>query len=359
MSQIEKYSALNAKLRGKLSSLLTEDTLNKLKNSQSVERFMQIIAESRLKKAVTKYYDSGDIQRFEQQMIEDQIDVYHTLKSYCTKGISRVLLALLEKIEIDNIKNCIRLWYARNIQGRSLLERATYLYDKEIVFKIDWQLIINADSFSSLKKALSHSPYHVVVDNYDEKKLSNSLFDLECSFDQLYYKRIIESKKFLSKTDQDIYNKILMNDINFKNLINVIRYGWYYKLDKDEVEKVLIPNFRVYRSNEVKKFLESSDKDVLSLIREFLPEIESSVDKALSMEDIDINNQRSSEVARAQIMAIEALLNERRSKIYRSMLTSEPFTIALLLSYLLSYRQQDMYVVSLLQSVYYNIKRSN
>jgi hypothetical protein len=101
------------------------------------------------------------------------------------------------------------------------------------------------------------------------------LFDLETAIDKDWYADLMESVKLLSASDQEVARKIFYADFDLKNLLNLIRFGWYHELEKDRLASTLFPWGSLYGSKEVAAYLAApkDNRDPMPIVKRFYPNL--------------------------------------------------------------------------------------
>ena len=188
--------------------------------------------------------------------LHGEIAMYHEVAKYLDGKPADFVRQLLAKIEVDNLKNAIRLWYSSLIRHRPMRYRSEYLYKQKIVWPIDWPALINATTWDNVVQALKSSPYHSVVKKYTHESIEEmGLFTMESELDLQYYAQIMEALKTLSDSDREVARKIFLVDLDLKNLLIMVRFGWFYHLKAEDLSPLLLPWGKVYKSNEVKTLI--------------------------------------------------------------------------------------------------------
>ncbi|HRV23906.1 MAG TPA: V-type ATPase subunit, partial [Sphaerochaeta sp.] len=244
------------------------------------------------------------------------------------------------KIEIDNLKNSIRLWYSSIIHRRPIRHRSEYLFKEVILHPVDWTALINALSWDGVVGAVEHTPYYSILLQHTEDSLrEEGLFRMEGRLDQEWYEEIRTATSLLKKTDRQIALDLLDREIDLKNLLILVRYGWYHRLGGEELRPLLLPWGEVFERKEVYRYIETpkesrSAKDLLS---SFLP-VEHGIDDGSPVEEV---------------LRIEEFLADNRKRAYRRLLGGDPFTIGIALAYFFLNKEEFRRIRAILNGKYY------
>ena len=352
MSRVSDYAFVNAKLRARIG-LMHDSTL-----------FDEMIKAPSLTEAIAKldgtwhgnlldiYRKTGDLQQVELQMLEDEIGLYREVEGYLPSSPASFLSVLLEKIEVDNVKNAIRLWYSDVIRRHMISYRSAYIYKRTIVHAIDYDKVINAVSYPELLGAFKGTPYEEVLSSFSMESLaSDGLFPLEIAIDHMWFRHLKEGIEKLSGADRKAAESIYYVDVDLKNILMLTRYSYSYHLDPSHLRKVIIPMGCIAEEAEKTGALSSDDPmSVLSgIVRRHYPQISEEIAHIRRTADdlttVDENNR--------EIVLIEAYLGERRKRAYSKMLLGDPFTIGVVLAYFFLCLQEDGTIRAILSGKYY------
>ncbi len=332
MGKVADYGYVIAKLRARIGLMQDSGTIDNMIKAPSLAESVNVLANTRHSKIVEVYSATGDLQQVELHLFSEEVENYKSIAKMLPESASTFLSVLLEKLEIENLKSALRLWYSEAIRHHSIRYRATYLYKENIVYPIKWDGIINAPSYDDVLKAVKDTPYFDILSAFSYQTISsNGLFDLEIALDQHYYRVLFKSVSKLPKSDREISEKLYMVDVDLKNILLLIRYGYYHDLPKEEISKVIIPFGAIYEELDKSKHLQSDDAIVYikRIVSHKYPEL------VQEIEDIRRSNDdltTKSENAR-QILLIENYLGQMRKKEYTHMLVGDAFSIGIVLAY--------------------------
>ncbi|MBI9096287.1 MAG: V-type ATPase subunit [Sphaerochaeta sp.] len=347
------YGFINAKLRARIGLMRESHIIEDLLKAKSVVEAVAVLRDSAHSSVATAYDRTGDLQQMEFALLHNEVEMYQEVAKYLEGKPADFVLNLLGKIEVDNLKNTIRLWYGSIIRRRPMRFRSEYLFKGKLLNAIDWAALVNAISWEEVCKALANTPYSEVVNAFNEQQLdTEGLFVLENKLDLQWYEQMMASTERLSEQDKNVAQSIFLVDIDLKNLLIMVRYGWYHKMDSEKLETLFLPWGKVYKNKRVLDFVRSSagERDPFAVIEHLYP----GLNKAIRQVSEDKQGSvRQDELMALQNLRIEAYLHERRKAVYGKVLASDPFTIGVSLAYFFLYKEEDTMIKAIFNGKYY------
>jgi V/A-type H+-transporting ATPase subunit C len=352
-SSASQYEFINAKLRARIGLMRESHLIDDLMKANSVVEAVRSLRDGSYKDVAKAYDETGDLQQMELVLLKKEIEMYHGIAKLLQGSTSEFVLTLLCKIELENLKNAIRLWFSSVIRLHSIRFRSEYLYKEKIVSDINWTGLINAVSWDGVVTSLGKSPYAAVLQNFTQQDIQDQgVFYLESALDQEWYRLILESSEHLSQTDRKLVQDVFKVEIDLNNILMLIRFGWYHKLDREHLQKLLLPWGRMYRSNDVRSFLAmaENDRDPVVLLHQYYPDLVESIQK-VSNESKE--GAHSDELLAKATLKIEHYLQQKRSKEYHFILAGDPFTIGIPMAYFFLYSSEESMIKAILNGKYY------
>lgn len=351
--RVTMYGFINAKLRAKIGLMRQSKIIENLLHASSLVEAVGVLRDSKYHAVAEAYDRTGDLQQMELVLLGMEISMYKEVSRYLEGSSADLINHLLgKKIEIDNLKNTLRLWYSSIMRQRPIRHRSEYLFKDTILSPIDWTALINATSWEAVGASLKDSPYHTTVTAFTEQDLQQSgLFPLETELDRMWYVHLMEYVKTLKKADEEVATSMLLLEIDLRNLMMLVRYGWYHHMEADEVRKLLLPWGKVVSSNESEAYLKqnASERNPHSIINRYYPGLEEQENRGSAHGD---------EASVLETLKIEGYLAERRKAIYQRMLAQDPFTIGLSLSYFFLFKEETSMVKAILNGKYYGYEEA-
>lgn len=353
MGKVNDYASVVAKLRARIGLMRDSSTIDNMIKAPTLAECINILASTRHSSLVDIYSKTGDLQQVELQLFVDEVHNYLSISKMLPSRASKFLNVLLSKLEIENLKNALRLWYSEAVRHHSIRYRASYLYKDMIVNPINWDGIINASSYGLVLDALKDTPYHSVLAAFSYESISsNGLFDLEIALDQYYFRHLMESVEKLNKEDRALATDLYSVDIDLKNILLLVRYGYYHELSIGQLRKIIIPFGLIYK--EFTKVNSTQGTDLLKNMRRIVgtkyPDIRVEIDDVRRSND-DLTNKDDNA---KQILLIENYLGSVRKKEYTHMLVGNPFSIGVVLAYFFLSSGEDSMIRAILSAKFYN-----
>ncbi len=352
MSRVSDYAFINAKLRARIGIMRESSLFDEMIKAPSLTEAIAKLDGTHHAGLLEVYRKTGDLQQVELQMLEDEIALYREVGSYLPSVPSEFLSVLLEKIEVDNVKNCIRLWYSDAVRHHLISYRSSYIYKGSIVHRIDYDAVINAVSYPELLRAFRDTPYAEVLSSFSlESIASRGLFPLEIALDHMWFRHLDEGIRKLHGRDRKTAEEIYSVDADLKNILMLTRYSYSYHLSPEDLEKVMIPMGYIVKEAQKMGALSSDDPIAVisGIVKHRYPRVSEEIARIRRTADdlttVDENNR--------EIVLIEAYLGERRQSEYRKILMGDPFSIGVVLAYFFLCLQEDGTLRAILSGKYY------
>ena len=352
MGKVSDYACVVAKLRARIGLMRDSSTIDNMIKAPTLAESINALSATYHSELVDIYSKTGDLQRVELQIFSDEVDNYKDIEKMLPEKSAAFLRVLMLKLEIENLKSALRLWYSEAIRHHSIRYRASYLYKDTIVNEINWDGIINANYFSSLLEVLKDTPYFDIVSKYSYEAIaSKGLFDLEIALDQYYFAVLFSSISKLNKTDRDIAQKLYLVDVDLKNILLLVRYGYYHDLELEMLRRIILPYGKIWQ--EFEKALSMKASDILVAMRRVVansyPEIRVEIDDIRRATDDLTTKEENAK----QILLIENYLAKMRKKEYTEMLVGENFSIGIVLAYFFLSSAEDSRIRAILSAKFY------
>jgi V/A-type H+-transporting ATPase subunit C len=350
---VSQYGFINAKLKAKIGIIKDDQLESDLLKAGSLVESIGILREHGYVQAAEAFDKTGDLQMVELSLLKDLIADYQSVKNL-TEGYPQELVKIiLMKIEVENIKNTIRLWYSSAVHHRPITYRTSYLIKDRIVNKIDYISLVNAITYENIIDALSGTWYQNILKKFTFEQISqDGLFELESALDKYWYGLQIKACSSLTGDDKKVAYSMAITEINLKNILMLVRYGWFHQMDAQKLQNSLFPYGRVYSDKITHDYIVSNPKNRQPelLLRDKYPEL------ASALKDVNLSDNKSSMINHTR--AIEKFLGEQKKKNFRKILSGKPFTIGTPLAYFY-YREAQYYMIcGILGGKYYGVDSS-
>lgn len=353
MGRVKEYAYLNAKLRARLGLMKSSGYISQMLKAPTLAEAISFLSRTKHSSLVKVYNQTGDLEMVELSLFSSEVEDYKDIASYLNGKRKAFVNALLEKLEIENLKSACRMFYSATIHHHSLRNRASYLYRGKIVSEIDWDGIINADSWKKVQDAVQLSPISIVFEETKwEEIVSKGLFDFEIRLDQFYYKNLFKTLSKLPCADRKVASSIYNIDIDLKNILLLIRFGYFHHLSLKDLEHVILPYGNIYKEVKERDLFRNENiiKELNLVIKRLYPAIYNDVKNVRNEGE---NESRREENAR-KILSVEHYLAKTRIKEYEHLLVENPFTIGITLSYLFLSLHEDSLIRAILSAKMYH-----
>lgn len=351
MDSVSRYGYINAKLRARIGSMMSSGILDSMIKAPNLGEAIASLSGTQYDELAQVYARTADLQQVELALFSREVDVHKDIIRALDCRPASFVSVLLEKSEIENIKNAVRLWYSANALHHSISYRAAYIYRGRIVHDIDWTRIVNALTYDDLMQAFHSTPYSGLFGQYSDQRLEKEgLFDFEIALDHLWFDSLYAALDHLDKADREVAEKVYTVDADLKNILNLIRYGFYHHCDSARLSRVFIARGSLYSILEKKVSKgELTFADAREIIKRRYPEVNEQLGQMEARGELATSH---GELAYGTL-AIENYLAKRRRKEFTSILSGDPFTIGTILSYIYLCRSEDNTIKAILSAKYY------
>src|SRR5574344_786821 len=162
-SAIARYGYLNAKLRARLANLRDSNVIKNLIDAGTFLQALEALENTAYASLAAAYRETGDLQMMEKTLLDDEISMRREIHDALDGHSRNVAGFFLLKIEIDNLKNIIRIWYDTTVLGGNSGYRLNYIIREKILSDISWDAVINASSWEQILTALGNAPCREVL----------------------------------------------------------------------------------------------------------------------------------------------------------------------------------------------------
>lgn len=333
MGAVSDYGYINAKLKARIGILEESDIIEDLVKAPSLMDVFSILSEKGYQRLSEVYEKSGDLEEVELEIFKSEIEAYNEVGKLLPKKAHFFIEILEEKLELENLKSAIRVWYSTSVKHHEIRNRAIYLYKERIVSDIDIEGIVNSITYDGIVKSVENSPYYEIIRLYTFSDIEkDGLFRLEIELDKLYFERLFKAVEKLSLDDrrlvEDIYNK----DMDLKNILLLVRYGYYHRLERSSLKNIVFPYGTIYKYLNANGYFEKGD--IIVGIREAVHRRYSRILGDIEeISQISVDSKDDKTRMSREILRLESYLSEVRDKEYKSLSSKDPFSIGIILSY--------------------------
>lgn len=345
-SSLNKYAFINAKLHARLSKNIPVGLMDEMIKAKSLLEAIEHLKGTPFDTITTVYAETGDLLSAEKEFLQKEIFLFTELIQYVDEATGETIRALALRYEINNLKNCIRLFFDRTIRGRDISLQISYLIHEKIVNEYSCDRIIHAESTDELIESLRDTPYHAIVKSTAAEMVeASSVFPIETALDRFYYDHLHERiNACLSGKDKAIAAKLFNLDVDVENIGRMVRFKNFYKMEADQAFRAIIPHGIVHAN--IDRFKRMYENEELSSILDALLERSDAPVKTF----FDSNaHDRHAKLLFIEKIAEQILLHEAHKILY-----GPPFTIGIILAYFILKQDEIKRMMTILNAKNYN-----
>ncbi len=338
MRELAAYSFINAKIRAMISFLISPGLFSRMLESEDIYKAIEILEESPYHKDAVKDIPKEiiDLRVIEKQFIRNDLEIYRKIHRSIPGKTEKELMGLfIEKYELEQLKVALRIW-----NKKMPVNVNDFFLDEKISFYIDYKKIIYAPNIEEIILLLEDTPYRKPILNARGKfKERGSAFCLEAGMDMDYYQRILSCVESLSSRDQEIAKRVIGIEIDTENINWLIKMRKYYSLAAGDILEWVIPGgtrinkesiISLYTTDGLTKIVDSVALGPYARIKELIEE---------------------------NMSLIENFLHEVLLKEVKRALSGYPFTVGVILGYVVLKRNETKNIISLLYAKNFGWKR--
>jgi V/A-type H+-transporting ATPase subunit C len=341
---LSRYAFINAKLRARIGSMLDERQVESLLQSQSLEELFHLCKDTAYEPLGELYDQSADIQRLEAWLFARNVRLHQDVAQLMDGIHAEIVEAMTRKLEVENLKGVLRLWFSNTYKQQNIDYRYGYLFQGRIVSSIDWERIVNAREFKQIIEALKRTPYAEAVEAFDGPKIGNEgMFALETALDRTWVRLLRTVVRRMHADERTLVEKVLDRDADLKNIINLVRFGYVYEVPSDTLRTLMLEGGSVTRSKEFEAYLASAreNRSVHALVSRRFPDL------ARELQGLPKGTPEQ------QTLMVERYLFAVRKRSFHAMLRGYPFSFGIILSYFFLEERQDALIRTLINGINY------
>ena len=313
MSGLGTYAFLNARVRGKLSKLISPAQYKELVRAPDVLSACLVLRGTEYRDLIQDIVSAADLPRIEAALAEHLIAAHREVRDVAKGHVPRFIEELLRQFEVENLKVLLRAWNAR--------EEKSFIYRERICNEIPVDALLDAQSLEEIIVLLGETPYRkpltLAREDYER---TGSPFPLEVALDRELYEATWKVVGELPAVDRKIASRLLGIEADLLNITWMMRFKRYYGLGLADVIKAMVPGG-------------------LRINEEFVREVYPGRDEASLMTALltGVYGSRPPQVTvapRAPFERLEEFLKKTYLQQLRQALGGYPFTIGTVIAYL-------------------------
>ena len=345
-SALKKYAFINAKIRARISKNLPDALIDEMIKAKSFLETIEHLKGTPYDVVYNVYTETGDLLTAEKELLKKEIALYLELLNYVDSKTGDYIKALALRYEINNLKNCIRLFFDRFIRERDISSQTPYIIYEKMIHSMSWERIIYASSVQELLDGLLNTPfYEIVKSKVPEFEKTTTVFPIETALDRYYYDNAIQQiSSCLHKEDKDIALQVLYLDIDLDNISKIIRFKHFYDMDAETALAFITPHGLVPRNIDAfRKMYDNEDiSDILSAL---MAKSDRSL-KSFFRSDLRERN--------AKLLFVEKITEQILLYTAHKILSGPPFNIGIILAYFILKKNEIKTLMTILNAKNYN-----
>lgn len=330
------YSGITTKVRAMESRLLTDGQFQDMAALEDVQSAVDYLRQQPAYAAIFADLDDSMLHRgyIEQLLTQSEYRDFTKLYRFASLSQRRFLDLYFKHYEIEIIKRILR--HVMNHQATDLdLSMFQEFFDKHSA--IDLVSLTEAESLQDLISRLEGSVYHGLLTRLADRE-GVSVFDYELQLDLFYFKSIWDVKtKVLTKTEQNILGECFGCRLDLTNIQWIYRSKKYYTLPEADIYALLIPVRYRLKTDQVRQMVEAATLD------EFYQALKDTHYGRLP--DLNLDEQPD----------VELLYHQILNRIYNNTSRKNPYSIAVLDSYLYFKELEMNKIITTLEGIRYGL----
>lgn len=330
------YSGITTKVRAMESRLLTDGQFQDMAALEDVQSAVDYLRQQPAYAVIFADLDDSMLHRgyIEQLLAQSEYRDFTKLYRFASLTQRRFLDLYFKHYEIEIIKRILR--HVMNHQAADLdLSMFQEFFDKHSA--IDLVSLTEAESLQDLISRLEGSVYHGLLTRLADRE-GVSVFDYELQLDLFYFKSIWDVKtKVLTKTEQKILGECFGCRLDLTNIQWIYRSKKYYTLPEADIYALLIPVRYRLKTDQVRQMVEAATLD------EFYQALKNTPYGRFP--DLNLDEQPD----------VELLYHQILNRIYNNTSRKNPYSIAVLDSYLYFKELEMNKIITTLEGIRYGL----
>jgi len=265
----ESSSAVTAKVKTRFGKSLNAGDYKKLLSCHSIAQVVSQLKSTYKYKEILKSINETSVHRrqLEQVLRQNLFEEFAVICRYEIGVTAHFSRFIVRDFEIQQIIHFLTLLVAGNHEDY-ILSLPSY-FEKHT--DIDLAELAKAQNYEEFLSALSKTPYQKLLRDF--KPNEREILDLTKIEDILYifiYQEMYDIiEEHAGKQEKAELTNIFDNIIDYNNLIRIIRLKKYYKMDKHEIKKFILP-FGTLKESQINILCDSnSADDVVNIMKTF------------------------------------------------------------------------------------------
>ncbi|MBN2414749.1 V-type ATPase subunit [bacterium] len=248
MGAVGTYGFLNARVRALRSELLSRDVYRSLLSAEHLRDFLEALSHTHLAPLVERF-GLHSPEALERELFYEEVRRLRNIERYAEGPPGRLLAVLLERYEIEKLKQLLRLWMQPQESGEEAIR-------EKVIHEYSPDAILQAESIGDIVQVLKGTPYADLLErSIPDFRARKSVFPLELSLEKYVFGRLQEIGTSLPKTDGAIFRRLAGLEIDLKNLDWIHRFKTYYELSAAEIDTMLLSGGYRLAAKDIRNYL--------------------------------------------------------------------------------------------------------
>ncbi|HOJ63314.1 MAG TPA: V-type ATPase subunit [Spirochaetota bacterium] len=326
------YEYVIAKIHGIHSKSIVGDNYKRLRKIDTIDKLAKELLGDDIDSNLTTKKMFTYIESKLKRKIYNQIN--DIVKYFDYKN--ELLNALILKYEIENVKIIINCHYSKEKNVKDLFE-------VKLKNSINYKLVYSMDlsDFKNITSIFVNTIFSFVLPLIESKK---SRIYVENELDKFYYINLLNSLKGFTKEQKEKIKKVLIEEMNWHNILWALRTRFYYNKVFDDVKETFIKMNGLISLDLIKNIfsMEFVPNEVDKIFEKYPKSI-----KLLIKETTDENGE-------VNIPLLEEKVEERIANLYIGYFYIE-FNILSIIAYVYIKMKEYNNIVKLVESLRYNL----
>lgn len=338
MGSLKKYSGLTTKIKAMRSKLISAPEYELIMECSTVSEVADILKSRDGYRDILEDADSADIHRETLEYAIRYSGYRDFTKLYKFSNLSqrKYLKLYFLSYETELIKKSLRKTSAEYMtpQQKRYIERFMSKYSEIPFDKLDEAQTIE-DKVRLLEGSIYYEPLKVTMDAGHK-----SLYDLELALDMFYFKYIWKKRRVsFGGAELKSFTDTVGSEVDMLNITWIYRAKKFYGMTQSEVAAMIIPIYHRIKKPQMLKLIETSD------IQELIGEIGKTPYGRYFTPDT------------FKEMELDKLIKVLVGKTYEKYYRLEPYSMAVMSSYLRDKKKEINMLISIVECIRYGYSK--
>lgn len=336
MGGLLSYSGITTKVRAMQSHLITDSQFREMAAMETVADALDYLKRLPAYNHIFSDLESMDMHRgtIEQRLILSQYEDFTKLYRFANLPQRKFLDLYFMHYEINILKKCFR-----NALGHQKIDIDLSVFQDffEKHSSLNLLNLYSSENLQEFKANLEGSIYYDLLAHLDDVEKPN-IFDYEIHMDLMYFNTLWKMKnKFFSHGEQKMLTACFGSKLDLLNIQWIYRSKKYYRLTPADIYALLIPvNYKLSR-DQITKMAEAASVDEFYQVL-----MGTCYGKILKLDSGNVPD-------------LEKLSSQITYNIHNRASRKNPYSIAILNSYLYFKEDELQSVITVIESIRYNI----